>query len=145
MRFPLASLFFLDFGRDMPIIDLTFSNRDGPGTRKHELVTNHVVLHNGVLQAIYLLTRFPSPSPSSLETFFFRNCNHGLVAFLKGFLERFTVSQRPTGRKRSDKKAKLLRSGDPRNSHCEWSSLNLTTTILWSTNKKFSKIFKRRR
>ena len=52
MCFPLALLFFLAFGRDMPTIDVTFANRDGLGTRKHALVTNHVALHYSLLQAI---------------------------------------------------------------------------------------------
>ena len=44
---------FLVFSRDMPTMDVTFSNRDGLGTRKHALVTHHIVLHDSLLRAIY--------------------------------------------------------------------------------------------
>ena len=114
----MALLFFLYFSRDMPIIDVTFANRDGLGTRKHALVTHHVVLHDSLLRAIYcglvvffqwISGRFPSLFRCFLETFFLPNCNHGLVVGLVAFLKGL---QRQTGRKRSDKKAKLLRSVD---------------------------------
>ena len=148
MRFPLALLFFLYFSRDMPIIDVTFANRDGLGTRKHALVTHHVVLHDSLLRAIYcglvvffhwisgFRGRFPSLSRCFLETFFLPNCNHGLVVGLVAFLKGL---QQATGRKRSDKKTKLLRSVDPRNTHGQFTLWRVELfqhdpTILWSAN-----------
>ena len=41
--------------RDMPIIDVTFANRDSLGTRKHALVTHHVGLHDSLLRACCFL------------------------------------------------------------------------------------------